>query len=219
MKVFGLFLVISFCIYSVIKIYKWGNKRNHSFGGKKSQGSWKSRAEKLILSGSKHPYVKSVISELELRKKKQNGWMVDVFLCDRIRMAECLLNDEVYEYDNPIKEEFSVLFAHNSSWVKKVYSDSLDELEDLLDSNAQDYYYDLVEDQYGDRDNADEIAEKKIEAWSKKSLTAKLNFYIKTISEEMDGLEDVLAEFSCDFSAEDFTKYVKGLKVKKVTSS
>jgi hypothetical protein len=214
---FLLLLFVLFAGYPLIQnLLKTIKKRNLLEKHDKRQNDYKKRTELITQSDSNHAYIKSVIKEIESISSKSGSLFVDANLMVRIEVAECILNNTVYEVELPINIEFGLLFAHNSALIKKVYSNNLEELERELDSHAQDYFYDTLDERFGHLDDFEERVEIKLQTWLKKGLTAKINLYNKHIFHESEDLETILGEIKVTFKMEDFGKYIRGLQVTAV---
>lgn len=205
-------LTVSFIYYFLNKIVKSILRRSQE---RQYQAYYKQQTTNIINSGSSHPFIKSLIKEIE----KLSILTVDVNLADRIDVAACLINRSAFEVDEEyIKEQFCILIANNVNLIKKVFTDDLEQLEELLDSYAEDFYNDSLDEKYGHLDSFDDHVEKKMTIWNKKGLTAKINFYEKNMAGVTECIEDILSELQRDIQLSDFSKYIDGLSVRAITT-
>jgi len=205
-------LTVSFIYYFLNKIVKSILRRSQE---RQYQAYYKQQTTNIINSGSSHPFIKSLIKEIE----KLSILTVDVNLADRIDVAACLINRSAFEVDEEyIKDSFCILIANNVNLIKKVFTDDLEQLEELLDSYAEDFYNDSLDEKYGHLDSFDDHVEKKMTIWNKKGLTAKINFYEKNMAGVTECIEDILSELQRDIQLSDFSKYIDGLSVRAITT-
>jgi len=205
-------LIVFFIYYFLNKIVKSILRRSQR---RKNQAYYQQQTTNIINSGSSHAFIKSLIKEIQ----KLSSPTVDVYLADRIAVAACLINKSTFEVDeDDVKEQFCILIANNANLIKKVFIDNLEQLEELLDSYAEDFYNDSLDEKYGHLDSFDDHVEKKMTIWNKKGLTAKINFYEKNMAGATECLEDILSELQRDIQLSDFSKYIDGLSVRAITT-
>ena len=181
---------------------------------KENQEYYQQQITSIIKSGSSHVYVKYLIQETQ----KLSPFYVDAYLAERIAVAVCLINKSTFEVEQDrLKEQFCTLIANNVNIIKKVFTEDLDQLEELLDSYVEDFYSDSLDDKYGHLDTFDVHLDKKMSVWNKKGLTEKINLYNKSMAGETEYLEDILSELQTNIQLSDYSKYIDGLSVRFVT--